>query len=543
MLKDLVVALSLSNLWFINAWRFLLKPSAFYIYHQKNPNPLGDYLGIIFDVLLLAGVFFVGITLARRCQRTWIWKCASVFFVLVFSTTLYSLLTQIEIQTVRPFAIPWLGNEKLFRQLFYSIPISICIFLILIAFLRMEKTVRFAVKSILILAPFVLITFSQATLSAVNNRYAGDAPRTAPLTKKGDKARPRVLWLVFDELDFRIAFQDRPATVKLPELDRLIKQSLFAQNAYPPAGETFLTMPALIGGKLISEAHRKGKDELMIKFGDSEEAVAWSRQPNVFSRAREEGLNTALFGWYHPYCRILTQSLTRCGWEDGLYPKDAQGVTPYMYEHARRVALTPPLATLIFPKVNDRWAPVRKKHLSDYSNIYKDAVRAAGDPELELVMVHWPIPHHPNIYDRFESAISVSANRSYLDNLELVDRTIGDLRKAMESNNTWNDTAVLVTSDHWWRVESVWKKRLVLTSEDQAAFAGLEDRRIPFILKLPEGGSQGGTIYSEPFNSVLTQDLVLAILRGELSGAKDASDWLDRNRSIGRSPYDERSFR
>jgi hypothetical protein len=41
----------------------------------------------------------------------------------------------------------------------------------------------------------------------------------------------------------------------------------------------------------------------------------------------------------------------------------------------------------------------------------------------------------------------------------------------------------------------------------------------------------------------LTHDLLLAVLRGEVSDAKGAAAWLDRNRSIARSPYDGHTFR
>jgi hypothetical protein len=494
------------------------------------------------NVLLLAGVFFAGITIARRGGKKWIWKGARVAFVLALTITLYSLLTQVEIKTAREVMMPYIGNENTFLKLFYSLPLMICLVLLTAALLKTDRTVRIAVKLILIMSPFVLITFSQAAVSAARNYHGNEVLSPAPLVKNSHSQRTRVLWLVFDELDYRVTFEKRPSTVDLPEVDRLVKQSLFAQNAYPPASETFLTLPALITGRLVSEAKRQGDAELMIKFGDDMEAVPWSRQPNIFSRAREEGFNTALFGWYHPYCRILGASLRACDWQDGVSRIDGPGVMPAMYEHARKVALTPPIAPLVFPPLKDRWARGRKKHLSDFNSIYRDAIKAAADPAFGVVMVHWPIPHHPNIYDRSADEISTAPKHSYLDNLELVDRTLRDLRQAMEAAGVWDRTVVLVTSDHWWRANSIWKKRLVLTTEDEKAFGNSEDRRVPFILKM-EGGQEAGVTFGSSFNTVLTHDLLLAILRGEVSGTTGAAAWLDRNRSIGRSPYDERSFR
>jgi hypothetical protein len=79
-------------------------------------------------------------------------------------------------------------------------------------------------------------------------------------------------------------------------------------------------------------------------------------------------------------------------------------------------------------------------------------------------------------------------------------------------------------------------------AEDEAAWGGLEDRRIPFILKMAGAGGER-IAYTPAFNTVLTHDLLLAILHGEVSGTTGAAAWLDRHRSIGRSPYDERTYR
>ena len=44
-------------------------------------------------------------------------------------------------------------------------------------------------------------------------------------------------------------------------------------------------------------------------------------------------------------------------------------------------------------------------------------------------------------------------------------------------------------------------------------------------------GEKQGAEYQPKFNTVLTADLALAILRGEVSDAASVASWLDRNRS------------
>lgn len=551
-LKDLVVAISLSNLCFIMAWRALLFPSSFfYYYHQKILPPTTEYLALLLNVVLLAAIFFLGIVLTRTSQNEWVKKCNRVLFILILSVPLYGVLMEIDHPSVRKLLLPIVRDNEA-KRILSSTGLAICLFALAIMFRRIQRACKIAVSALLILAPLVLLTFSQAVLTAVKYRHAGSDQIPATVVPQSGH-RPRVLWLIFDELDFRTAFDERPESVALPELDRLAAESLVSANAYPPAGETFLALPALITGRLVSYAERRGPDELLLRFGEDSASVSWRSQPNVFSRAHDAGFNTALLGWYHPYCRILGSHLTKCSWEGktqlreidtdtnaGSSPAPAAGsIGPRMYRHAVLAARAIPLWNVFFKQRSDGKAVVGRK-LSVFESIYGQAVDAASDPEMGLVMVHWPIPHPPGIYDRASNRISVSAEQSYLDNLALVDRTLGEIRRRMEEKGVWDSTVVLVTSDHWWRT-NYWKDQAAWTIEDQANYEATIDRRIPFILRMT--GAKEGISYEPPFNTVLTHDLLLAVLRGDVSDAEGAAAWLDRNRSIARSPYDEQTFR
>ena len=552
MWRDLSTALSLSNLCFIALWRSLLLPSySFYYYHTKVPPLPAEYVAVVLDVLLLAALFFIAARITRRSTSNRVKKAARVVFVLALSLPLYGLLSQIDNPSVRRLVMPILGDQIMVARLLFTIPLTAALFLTLVALLKLDKAVSVGVMLILILAPFVLVTFSQAAFMAVKYGNAGPESTAPPLAGKEVRKGPRVLWLVFDELDYRTVFSERPATVKLGELDRLASESLFATNAFPPSRETFLAFPALITGKLVSAARRVSPQELMIKFGDDAPAVSWSAQPNIFSRARELGFNTALVGWYHPYCRILGSSLTRCAWLgqgpianvkeeiDRPPASGASAVAFSMYSYARQLVRAAPVVAVIFPEQDDKGEIVRRKQVLFFNTMYRQALEAAKDPDLGLVMIHWSIPHFPNIYNRSEDIVSDGPGRSYLDNLKLVDRTVGNLRREMESEGIWESTVVLVSSDHWWR-SSEWKKQPGWTAEDES-LGGETDHRVPFILKL--AGEVQGTTYNSPFNTVLSHDLLLAILSGDVSDTKGAAAWLDQHRSIGRSPYDERTFR
>jgi arylsulfatase A-like enzyme len=169
----------------------------------------------------------------------------------------------------------------------------------------------------------------------------------------------------------------------------------------------------------------------------------------------------------------------------------------------------------------------------------QESAAAATDGALSLVMIHFPAPHFPCQYDRRKDDFTVDdfavkSRCNYFDNLELVDRTFGDLRRAMERAGSWDNTVVLLSADHWWRTE-IWPRNQSWTEEEQAVKSDDADHRVPFMLKLK--GQREGLIYQPSFNTVLSQELILALLRGELSAPADVTAWLDRNRSIEKSPY------
>ena len=57
-------------------------------------------------------------------------------------------------------------------------------------------------------------------------------------------------------------------------------------------------------------------------------------------------------------------------------------------------------------------------------------------------------PHQPWMYNRVRGEYSWMGDGNYLANLSLADRTLGGLHREMESSGPWNNTHVLISSDH-----------------------------------------------------------------------------------------------
>jgi arylsulfatase A-like enzyme len=93
----------------------------------------------------------------------------------------------------------------------------------------------------------------------------------------------------------------------------------------------------------------------------------------------------------------------------------------------------------------------------------------------------------------------------------LADKELGQMRRAMETSGQWDKTWLIVSADH--SLGSALIDRL--------------DTRVPFIVKPP--GANEPLTYSPKFNTIVTHDLILAILRGEIASQRELAPWLDKH--------------
>ena len=84
---------------------------------------------------------------------------------------------------------------------------------------------------------------------------------------------------------------------------------------------------------------------------------------------------------------------------------------------------------------------LQRRQQKQYFEIRDRAYRAAVDPRLALLMLHLPLPHPYPFYNRRDRSFNLEGNLDYFDNLALADRTIGELRQALEQARMWDDTS------------------------------------------------------------------------------------------------------
>lgn len=477
MLIKFLIALSFTNLCFYNVIQAFFYKNFFYVRYLPNAN---SYLALIINELLIAALLLCLWECITRLKIQFLIQIAKVLFVLLVLVAIHE--TARDISQI---------NFKIFKK---------CLLFLIIILLSFKKLTKAAVIFVLLVLPYTGIIFFQSLMGIITTWNKIEPSQVAQTLATNDNT-PRVVWMIFDEMDFQVAFNERASDFKLSTFDRLIKQSIFAENAFPPSNKTALSLPALIDGRLISKASAMGNDKLEITYLDTDETVLWGSRPNVFSKARSLEFNTAFIGEYLPYSRLIGKDLSYCNWYS-FYPDYVSPVNTLFANICSQLTFT-----FGGPAKNY----IQRKNA--FSKILEESLSLVTNPTYNLIMLHFPIPHGPHFY---KTPWWERSAEGYLNSLTLADETLERLWQAMEEQDLWDNTTIIVSSDHWLREH----KKYFNFKEN--------DLRIPFIVKL--ANQKRAITYKHAFNTFNTQELILAIMRKEIIKPEDVVEWLDQNK-------------
>ncbi len=488
--RDLLAALSLANLCFIKLWDGLLNYTPAQAFFLEHAPPRTEYAAAFVNVILIGLIFFLLIRLAR-----WIAARYGTLGIIFGSIPILGLIV--------------FPAGKSFVQLilnrFPDLDLSLVAgtLAVLIA-----VTVAFARQRFFIFASAVLVTISPLiVIEGVLSVSRCWTDQTAVFAdgalapRAPQSSLPRIVWMIFDELDYRLAFVDRPENVPMQAFDRLRAESLFAESAASPATDTSLSVPSLITGVPIENLEAQTPRTALL------DGVPASSRPTIFKTVHAMGGNAAVVGWYLPYCRLFSQDLVSCSSHDlGSQLTETGGTFLESLLLQQQSLFAYGFRSLLGE------SPRAKQHLAMLNSIHGKALQAAADPSLDLVFLHLPVPHAPYLYDRFSYTFPKRylSTGGYLDNLALADSYLADIREAMTSAGLWDKTTVIASSDH--------------PDRTSIFVDGKTDPRVPFLLKMPRQAK--GSTYSNTVFTIVTKPLIEAILNREVTTPEEAINWL-----------------
>lgn len=504
MWRDLALGLSLANLCCLRIWSGLLGLSPEVQFSLKSSPSMAHVSGAV-TILLVLGIL---LTAAVRQARN---RSSGSCRVLALA-----VLTGFGLVAANGLRIVVLSRFPLLRDAVVG-PFGVDAWGLLHlgiiglaaggAILAGRRTVRALTAALLVLSPLVFLNVSAAAWSAARLEARGfaDGPLAGPVREPAASGR-RVVWLLFDEWDYELSFVKGSESRPLPNLNRLRGESLDAAQAYAPANDTLLSVPALLTGKPVGRTTGAGPGDLWIRTLAPSATVRFSTQLDVFARARAMGFNTAVAGWYLPYCRIFSSRLSACLWEPIAvhHGNLSHGVAAGRLDEIARAQFRLLFETPTLSPFGDP-LPV-EAHAAAFRSILGGALRYATDPGMGLVYVHFPVPHSPFLSRQGLRLSRGGLETAYGRSLQLLDWTVGEIRREMESAGVWERSSVILTSDHSLRARG-------------------GGRRVPFLLRL--AGQRDPRPFTGRLSTIVTQELALRILAGRITTADGAAAWLD----------------
>lgn len=440
-------------------------------------------------VALLAFAFLV-IVYRIRGREVVRWCLIAVLPPLLFARNLDLLPSPVPGTVVLAGAVLWVG---------------IVIFLLVRFPVVAARFARFAASFFAAFAIFALVMTGQLVHAALWR--PGPQSFTAQLPA-ADPARPRLVWIVFDELADQPVFENRDPSLQLPNFDRLRSQSTFFSQVTPIASRTVKVILGLQSGQVVTDFSFSSDNRFTVRNAGDPHAHPFDPGATLFGMAHQSGLTTSVVGWYLPYCTTFATLITDCYWNN----EDAQDRGPTAPQATLAQNIIFPLRILVEQIVAPRSASAdfavwnSRNHAGSVIDLEQHAIAAAAASKADILYLHLPAPHPPAVWDRQSQRFAPGG--SYLDSLDSTDHILGEILDRLQNQPRWSSTMLIVQGDHSWRTW-MWRSLPGWTAEDERVSHGGQWDPRPVLL-IHEPGQQIARTVSVPTSLMTVHDRVAA---------------------------------
>jgi hypothetical protein len=495
---------------------------ALYHHHLHLVSIIGGLLLNLLEAFLLGVIFLAILSRLSPFPRRIAGACLAGLFLLRFVGTAISIyiswagtrikdFTELQDQfIIRPIAEYWARYS-------HSLAIVITLLLATLAWVKPGITHPLVRSIRLALAAFAFSAFWVIPQLLYFSFYTQQTPsfdHTSSLAESNSSRR--IVWILLDELSYNLIFDHPPAGQSFPNLQELRSSSTSFDNIKPVGTLTERIIPSLLAGQRIDQISSASNGKLLYQDQSQNQWLAYDPKTTLFGLAQMNGWNPGVAGWYNPYCRIFADVLAACTWRPSVvFPLEWTGASEEKSVFANSLVL-PRHVLAVIAHTNYGKDVSFKRFSQDYRGTLNDARTLIDKDKVRFLFLHMPVPHPPGIYNR--NTHQFAENGNYLDNLTLADDTLGALLHEINQTPSADQTTVIVSSDHSWRVP-MWRVEPGWTSEEERITKGKFDQRPVFMIHFP-GQNPGKTIADE-CPELLEHDIIAAMLQGNIRSQED----------------------
>lgn len=328
-------------------------------------------------------------------------------------------------------------------------------------------------------------------------QFAPDEQHGIPSPSQAQvQANAGAVWIVFDEMDASLAFENRPEGLRMPNLDRFRDISASFTRAQSVHEMTMVSVPAILTGTRFREVAGKSEHDLTLLQDGSDSRHSFRETPNVLSTAAEAGHPVSLIGWLHPYCRMFGSFLNVCHWEDFHRATPSASWAAAMQEQSLAKGVLLEMATAAGVGSSDRCpdgSAIDRLTNADYVAYGRHMARIVETQRGKvkeflrlqpggLHFFHLATPHPPGTQEEAEAGGIFRL--SIRDNFKIADQIFGEIRQILEDQGTWDSRLVIVTSDHGMR-SHIWEHWGCNSPDDIDLLSRSGSTHVPILVKWP----------------------------------------------------------
>ncbi|NGX53160.1 MAG: hypothetical protein KR126chlam5_01473 [Candidatus Anoxychlamydiales bacterium] len=106
-----------------------------------------------------------------------------------------------------------------------------------------------------------------------------------------------------------------------------------------------------------------------------------------------------------------------------------------------------------------------------------------------------------------------------------MDKTLREIKLELQKSNIWDESTLILTSDHWLR-KDFWDNTLSKLNKEETDLCNQrKEALVPLIIKMPH--QKKAISNDKSFNAIALHNLVLDIYKDKVSNEKDLVSWLD----------------
>jgi len=411
-----------------------------------------DLMALLFCIVLVGALFFLSFILLYDHGGKTIKKLFEFSFIAAIAVALMANSAQLVKLLLK--------NTPSYSTVLERVGFLAWFFLgiasIWVVFFHTQRSKMLCMTLCFIVSPIIPIFTFNALLYKTFIANRGSLPIQSATERQNLDGKSNVYIFIFDEWSYQRSFCNKELIKDFKNLKQFADKALVFHNVSSPRPHTFTSMPAFLFQTTLSFTVQgdtigfKGK-----RYHPLHEAE------NIFQHARELNFYTSMVGGDLPYGEMLENSVDFCNviWVYKRFGESFFDVAKYHLLTAGLLLPAPLLhheRDLIAQYYFNRF---QINQINTTHTLFSAIVQNQSKPT--FAVFHYMIPHFPYIFNRSGPkklfAIYNSEN-DYYDNLAYLDEKIGEIIVILKEANKFENSLIIMTSDHSWRFDPAYDK-------------------------------------------------------------------------------------